>query len=755
MKRREVTIVLFLLLMILGQVSAAELTGTVREEGSDVVISGATLEVVGGGPNAVTDSSGLYCLSGLEPGRVMIMVRHVGYHPQTKLLTITQDGINWNIQMQSAAIGLDEVVITASREPQSLLTIPAAATVLSSSELVSRSHFTTDEVIQGEPGVTVLREGGMFTVAPTLVIRGTGADEPGRTVVLVDGAPVNKQDTGGVNWNRLAWLETGSIEILRGALSAVYGSGAMGGVVQLFSPVAREGINVSGEVHGGTFGTVGGSASIRRGFHLADDQSLEFSLRMGGRQSDGYISTLEEDRNEFTVKNFLKEKALSVGLALHGPAASIRVAYDYYDDLRGEGEKILAPDGETRTFATNALRVSASGGSSSLTWNVASWGQFEQYTRVDERIKNEMYERFDVLSDRMDVGGNGEFTIQTEHLGRWTAGLEVSRGAVDGEDHYITSPDYVINRGTLDIAAATLRTRQSALDGRVKLIASLRYDHAMLHDGEILSSLSPWDAIAGPLTDSKWQAISPAAGASLQVGSNVLFASYSRGFRAPTLDDLTRSGWTRIGPKLANPELGPETIQGVDVGIRGSLAGVRYEAVGYVSRGNDFLSYVDTGEEIFGGRYTLKQRKNIAEVSLVGAEYSLAATLPFSLELRLAATIRHSEIVSEPSNPELEGRKLEMSPEECGRADLTWRGPVDLTVTWEGLGEQYYVNGSEDVKIAGYGQFHMRASRRLGSGLELSLDGQNLTDQKYLGSVTQLAPGRMFLLRLGWSMERN
>jgi iron complex outermembrane receptor protein len=714
------------------------------------------VQVVGTALHTVADDNGEFALGPLQAGDVLLLARHVGHVPLQEEWSVLKGGGNiWNPVLDAAPVSFDEVVVTANREEISARSLPGGATVLGRKQLRLRVHRTPDELIAGEPGVSVLREGGLFTMAPAVILRGTGADEPGRTLVLVDGVPVNKQDTGGANWNRLAWLLSERVEIVRGALSSVYGSGAMGGAVQLVTPAPRRGTSVQASMHGGSFGTYGGFASVIRGVDLGESRLLELTLRAGGRSSDGYTATLEQDRTQYTMKNFLREQSFSASVAYSAGPNQIQFSYDRYDDLRGEGEKIQAADGETRSFTTDAYRLTSKGGAGSLTWRGAFWAQLESYERVDERIRGDEYQRFDVLSDRTDGGAIAELTLQTSSFGRWTAGVEVRRGEVDGADTYRTSPDFVVNRGILDITALTLRNRYSRLAGSFQLFSSLRYDAVSLHDAEIVSTLSPWDDVAGPLDDETWQAVSPGLGASLRLGESVFHASASMGFRAPPLDDLTRSGFTRVGPKIANPSLEPERIVGVDGGLRTRIGPFGVDITGYASEGRDFLAYVDTGEPIFGGRFTLKQRQNVAKVQLYGIEYTMNARVTESIGVDLAATIRHSEIMEFPEDEDREGQKLEMSPEESGRVDLVYTGVVDFTATWEFVGDQFYFNSGQYVELAGYGIVHMRLARALTKGLELSVAVHNMFGRKHLGSVTMLAPGRFVMATLSYRLNNN
>lgn len=749
---RRVILTFFLALLTAIPVLAGSLFGTITDAETGHPLAGATVMVIGSPFTGVTDSAGVYSVSALSPGSYRIIARSLGHQPVERVITITDKPVEWSLRLSVAPLELDVVVYSATRIPTPAAYLPANVSVVTAEDMRVQSALTVDQLIANEAGVSAIRDGGIYAMTPSVTLRGTGSLEPGRTLVLIDGMPINKGDTGEANWNRLKLVDFERVEIVRGPLSSVYGAGAMGGVIDLRTPAPVPGLKLHAKAGGGSYGTAEGEASTGYGWTLASGDLVHLRLSATSLTSDGYNGTPEQDRDEYTVNRFLRENSQTAELAWLHNAQQVKLLYQRYDDLRGEGIRIEAPDGVSRSFTTNFGGLTWNGRSGSWFWEASSHWQKEKYTRVDERLKGDSYQRFDVLSDRVDAGVRGSLGTDMPHYGTLLFIVEGSQGQVKGADVYRTSPDRVANQGTLETVAAAFEHRLAIYSLNLRLTTQLRFDQARFQDGEINSTLSPWDAYNGALAEHDWSTVSPSFGINWQaLQSTSLYASLGQAFRAPILDDLTRSGFTRVGPKIANPELGPEKMIGLEGGVRQIVGRTLIRVTGYYGWGRDIQEYVSTGETIFNGRFTLQQRQNLARVHFMGVEYSLHAPLMKTLDVRLSAAVTHTEIIDFPERPDLVGSKLEMNPEEVGRMVVTWMGPVTSSVTWELTGAQYYYNGNEKVKIPGYGIVHARVSRDLMKSLRLDFDIRNILDRKYLQSVTTLDPGRFMMLSLNWN----
>src|SRR6266542_4891835 len=129
-----------------------------------------------------------------------------------------------------------QVTVTATRTDTRLEETAASIVVLGQKELETTAALTLDDSLRQVPGFSLFRRGGSRTANPTtqgVSLRGLGASGASRAVVLADGIPLNDPFGGWVYWDRLPRVSITEVEVLRGSASHLYGSGALGGVVNL------------------------------------------------------------------------------------------------------------------------------------------------------------------------------------------------------------------------------------------------------------------------------------------------------------------------------------------------------------------------------------------------------------------------------------------------------------------------------------------------------------------------------------------
>ena len=201
---------------------------------------------------------------------------------------------------RAQASQLDTVVVTASRSEQPLRTVTADMTVIDA-ETIARSGATgvADLLVQ-VPGVQINRNGGPGQVT-SVYLRGTSNQH---TAVFIDGVRYSSQELqGGAVWSTLPLAQIERIEVLRGPAAAIYGSDAMGGVIQIFTKRADGQTRAYAEAGIGNQGTSklatgfqGGANGFTYGLNLADERSDGFDVYPGNTFSpnpdkDGYSNT--------------------------------------------------------------------------------------------------------------------------------------------------------------------------------------------------------------------------------------------------------------------------------------------------------------------------------------------------------------------------------------------------------------------------------------------------------------------------------
>jgi len=650
---------------------------------------------------------------------------------------------------------LEEIVVTATRTDRDLKEIPARVEVITGEEIRQRagSSSKVDDILQYLSGVTVVRGNGIYSLGASATLRGL-SNEGARTLVLIDGVPINKSDTGEVNFNRIDLNQIERIEVFKGPASSLYGNNAMGGVINIITvkPVTpfqaeANGFYGSNQTFGGNLALTAKSGKEDSGFFAkATAHYLD---------SDGYISTPEGKKTPYTVKRFVREEIgnFSMGYDFNR-LNTLGVTIDYFNDKRGEGTKIRAEDGVSRDFDTWAYTLRHQGGMGDLRWQAKAFWQNENYRRVSESLRGTQYTRFDVDSDRTDMGVDGSFTIPFSGQNVLTIGGDVREGMVKAADIYQTSPDRAENEGKLRIYGLWLQDEWTVFKDKLYLVGGLRFDHARFFDGNFYSTLSPFNQLNGKQEENRWTALSPRLSLRYRwTPALSAYASYGRGFRASILDDLCRSGIMWGIYKVANPKLEPEKIDTFETGFDYTLSErLKLGSSIYYSLGTDFLYYVPTGAALSGR--PLYRRENIDRVVSYGLEADARYLINKSLNTFLNYTYNKATIDRFAQRPAIEGQELTRTPNHQIKAGVTWiHQYLNVTLLGRYKSSQYvYTNEMTQTvaKISDYVTFDLKLWKEIGKGLALSLNVENLLNRDYMESADDKAPGLFVLGRVGY-----
>ena len=205
---------------------------------------------------------------------------------------------------------LDPIVVTATRTPLPLSQVLADMSVLTREDIERKGAGSVADVLRGAPGIELSRNGGPGGTT-SLFLRG---GESRFTMVLVDGVRVDSQATGGAAWEAIALSQVERIEILRGPASALYGSDAIGGVVQIFTRPAGPGLAADLGLGIGNLGTTRADASLR-----GTQGAVDFSLSAAAERSDGFNAIVNPANSSYVAdRDGYKSRSASarVGLKL-------------------------------------------------------------------------------------------------------------------------------------------------------------------------------------------------------------------------------------------------------------------------------------------------------------------------------------------------------------------------------------------------------------------------------------------------------
>ncbi|MCB0569804.1 MAG: TonB-dependent receptor [Phaeodactylibacter sp.] len=186
-----------------------------------------------------TDLDGAFSLSGLPPGSYTLLASYVGYEEQRLERVEVRAGQTTTVTLglEPTAVLAGEVVVTAALKPQAVKLAPASIGLVTSRQLKEKNITTFDQAFDEVPGVIATRSSGAnvqaFSIRGASEVAGGGIGN--RVLLLIDGRPALSPESGGALWNLVPLSSVERIEVVKGAYSSLYGSSAMGGVVNVIT----------------------------------------------------------------------------------------------------------------------------------------------------------------------------------------------------------------------------------------------------------------------------------------------------------------------------------------------------------------------------------------------------------------------------------------------------------------------------------------------------------------------------------------
>jgi outer membrane receptor protein involved in Fe transport len=555
--------------------NAQSLGGFVRDaEGKG--LPQANIRIAGTRIGASCNNHGHYHLESVPSGNITVIASYLGYKSDTLSILIAETGrITLDFVLVFDAMWISEMeVIARSSRAEEMLQLPVRTHILEKADIMQSPASSSPALLSSLPGIVVNSDFGLFSSA-NVSIRGVGGNSQKGTLVVMDGMPLNKADGGSVNWNIIDKDNIETIEIVKGPGSALYGSNAMGGVINIVSrpPAGKFKLNLSSSY--GTYNTFEFKAQATGSLK---GSGMYYKAFAQYRNSDGYINTPDEiikENDSIVVPVFVDELfaggLLGFNLKKHG---RIEASYNYFRDVRGRGTKIYEELGSSISRDTQQGFVKYRGRFARWSTYAIAYGLKEKYFRLNEYFSDGEYKLYEVDSDRNDLGFRMLARRDIKKRGNLVLGAEARNGSVNARDVYYTSTDIISNKGEMDILAAFIQYRQISKRSRLTLVAGLRLDFARLNEASFgieFPSYSVEYFTDFGFKDVKakyWNAINPKLNLeyAFKRGSNV-YLSLAKGFRAPILDDMCRSERSRMGLRIANPELRPEHIYSAETGF--------------------------------------------------------------------------------------------------------------------------------------------------------------------------------------------
>ncbi len=642
----------------------------------------------------------------------------------------------------------EQVTVTAARSEARLADTPASVAVLPRAALDATAAPAVDDALRQVVGFSLFRRTGSRAANPTaqgVSLRGLGASGASRALVLADGLPLNDPFGGWVYWARVPRLALERVEVLRGGASDLYGSGALGGAVQLVTRALPSGPRLEAEASGGGQGALDLSSTARWG-----GGPWAARLSAQGFRTEGYVPVEEASRG-----------------AVDAEAASRHLAVDALLERRVFGAgRVFARGmayGEERENGT-ALQVNDTSvglAALGLDWgapdsgrgSVRAWGQTQVFQQSFSAVS----------SDR-----STEDLTRTQRVPADAVGFSAQWGRLAGRRHHVlagvegrlvegTTRETVwvrgaaasrIDAGGQDRGGALFLQDRFQAHPRLLLTGSLRFDGWWHRDGRTVTTPLATGVVATVEHPERSEAAwSPRMGALFRAGPSLsLTASAYGAFRAPTLNELYRS--FRVGDTvtLANAGLEAERLGGVEGGLLllGGRRSLRVTA--FSAEVRDAVANVTVASS--PGLVT-RQRRNVGRTRSRGLEAEAEMRIASRATLTAGYALTDARVRSFPEDPSLEGRRLPQVPRHQAtlqaRYESAWR--LALQARWSSAA---FEDDRNQLALDGALQLDVLLARGVGGGLEVFAAAENLLDAELVVARTPVPSlGAPRLLRAG------
>jgi vitamin B12 transporter len=587
---------------------------------------------------------------------------------------------------------LDQVVVTATRTARTQDDTLAAVTVIDRARIERLQPASLVTLLRGEAGVSIGNQGGAGKQS-SLFLRGSEADH---VLVLVDGVRMGSASAGLTAWQDIPVAQIERIEIVRGPFSSLYGSEAIGGVVQIFTRRPQGAFAPHASLAAGSFGTLRASAGL--GGTVGDGW---YSVNTAHEHTDGINALrdnpaspwddagLNPDRDGYRNDSVTAQAGYRFSDAWDADARLFRA------EGRNEYDGSFADVSKVQQQAVSARVGFKPSDALALTLRA---GQSRDL--ADDYLGDLHASRFQTRrsqgSLQADVGLG-------ERAGLLTLGFDWLRDAVDASTPF--DVDQRISRGVFG-------QWQGSFGAHALQLAARRDEDDQFGGETTGSALWGWD-----------------------FNDALRFtASYGTAYKAPSFNDLYYPGY-------GNPNLSPETSRSVELGLRGTHGWGRWGVQAFETRVDDLIAYDAT---LVDAAHPFGQPNNVEQARIRGVELTGAAALA-GWDVQGALTWL------DPRNRSGDFNDGNLLPR---RARRTARIDVDRSFGAFSVGGSVFASGERyddpynSTRMGGYTLFDLRAGYAFNKQWSVQAGVANAGDRDYETAAYYRQPGRAYTLTL-------
>ncbi len=720
----------FLAPALAGQTTGA-VRGSVRGAEGGQPLEAARVAVEGTQLATVTDPYGRYRLTGVPAGPRVLLITAIQRKPLRLLVVVPAgDTATADAVLAESPIELAELVVTATRSAERRAELPATVGLIARRAIEETNPHHPAELMRHIPGVLVVDLGGE---GHTTAMRQPITYNP-VYAYLEDGIPI--RSTGFFNHNALYEVNIPAadrVEVFKGPGSALYGSDAIGGVVNVLTRPPSPGPTLELLAEGGRYGyartVASGSTTVGRDGIRADLNLTHYSGFRDGTEQDRRSGTLRWD-HALGASARLKTILGFADIDSPGDGGSELVRADYERDPSRNYTPIAFRKVQALRWSTGFERRTA-GGSLSLTgyarYNLLELLPAWQLTYDPEVWETRNYSLGLVTQGRRDLAPLRITLI---------AGLDVdwSPGSYRSDSISVTQAgrtftSYTVAARTYDYGVTFtgispyLQADATPLP-RLRISAGLRYDHLGYDYDNRLGALQT-GRHRRPASTTRWfDHLSPKLGAAFELTPAIdLFASWRHGFRVPSQNQLFRQG-----SALNTVDLDPIQANSYEVGVRGRAGDwLSLEVSAYsMTVSDDILAFFNTTT------FT-SETSNAGKTRHRGIELGARVALLEGVRLESAYSYARHEYRrwSTSTGNDFSGNDIESAPRHLASTRLvvspSRRGTA--TLEWQYLGP-YFTDPANQHRYPGHDLFNFYFDAPVAHGLALVGRVNNLADTR-------------------------
>jgi outer membrane receptor protein involved in Fe transport len=747
--RTHLFVCLLLATFCFAQAPSRSIRGTVHDQ-AGAVVPAARVTVQGPGykQSTQTTSAGDFSLAGVPEETVALIVEASGFAHFQKSLPAAE--VLADVVLAPAPVA-QEVNVTANRSDIRLSDTAESISVLPRSAMDSTAAETVDDTLRQVPGFTLFRRSGSRIANPTsqgVSLRGIGASGASRALVLYNGIPLNDPFGGWVYWGRIPSEAVGAMEVLRGGASSLYGSGALGGVINILPRDGERNLS-SVDVSMGTEGTPEVSAmnSLKLGNWALESTGEVF-------RTAGYIVVPSDQRG--TVDTPANSYHQEVGSTLRRKfgAGDVFVTGSLYNEVRDNGTVVQKND-------TQLWEVSGGTNITSVIGNLQArgYGDGESFNQTFSSIALNRNSESLVNAQHVPAQRIGGSLLWSREFGQRNslvggADSNLVRGFSNEETFAALRPTSHVSAGGSQLSSGVFLQDLVRLTSRLLLTLGGRYDSWDNYDAH--SQTVPLVSTVKPaftaFPDQNKQAFSPRGALLYAVNTHLsLTASAYKSFRAPTLNELYRSFRLGNTVTLANSQLTAERLAGAESGANLFFGRTRLHAAFFWMQVSDPIANVTLTTT---PTLITAQRQNLGRTRTRGIETD--AEWHFrKLDLRVGYQFADAVVTSFSANPRLLGLQIPQIAPHQFTFQTTYNMGAGWTLALQGRASSSQFEDDLNTSVLDpYFQLDGYVSKRLRNGLETYLAAENISNSRIMtGRTPVVTVGPPIFVRAGFKLH--